>query len=222
MNKIAISLAVLAVSSQVKAAELNKSYVELGYESTHFVGPKPSVDGPFISARFLSEKGLVVGFKYSNQKDSYRISSDTSIIYTGTRDKKAKEQSVNFGYALLNETDTQLTFAIELGVFKASYKSYYTFENPPEYVNNSSSGRKYSQEIDFHRLVANYGTFVTDAISLHANLGFATIDDGNESQSGLTYGLGVGYHFTDNASVSLDYFNGNDYDQLGLKLRYNF
>ncbi|MBQ4810783.1 hypothetical protein J8M20_05520 [Pseudoalteromonas luteoviolacea] len=180
----------------VQAANLNKTYLEIGYSQTDLDDADYDANGYKAGAGYEFENGIFVGFNYKRQKDTL------SIFLTET-DVEFDENIFEVGY-LVHETQNG-RFAIGANLGKMDIK-----------VDNRTT------EFDLARFYAEYEHSFSKYISAFAQLGYENYDATDVSKrSGARVGGGLKAHFGA-SSVSLEYFKGKDFDQSALMYRYSF
>ncbi|ESP94543.1 MULTISPECIES: hypothetical protein [Pseudoalteromonas] len=186
-----------AIGFNVQAADLNKTYFELGYSHSDMGNrnsPQPS--GIQFGFGYEFENGLYAGFNAKRQRDTlerpnYQLDVDLD------------ENLLELGYIAYATQSGRFSFGATLGEMSLSLEDR-------------------TRDGSFYRFHTEYEHSFNQYFSAFARLGYeyfdpeqAKNDEGAWAELGITARLGV-------SSLTWKYHNGQGIDRLGLVYRYHF
>ncbi|ALU44704.1 outer membrane beta-barrel protein [Pseudoalteromonas rubra] len=202
MNKHILGLLLATASLGTQAAELSKSYLEVGYGESSLDGAPSGSDpqGFIVAGSYEFANGIFMGLKIDQHSDSLDVFDDLL-----GDDYDVDETTFNLGYILRKTSHGRLAVGAQLGEFEVS-------------------ARRINSTIDTRRIYGEYEHVFSKRVSGFAQLGYETLDFpspiGNED--GVYLNAGIQFSFTDHSGVILEYTNGVDYTQTEVKYRYTF
>ncbi|KZN69235.1 hypothetical protein [Pseudoalteromonas luteoviolacea] len=190
-------LAMLAVFGlNVEAANLNKTYLEIGYSQTELDDTEYDATGYKAGAGYEFDNGIFVGFNYRRQKD-------TLSIFLRETEVEFDENIFEIGYIIHEAQNGRFSIAANMGKLDIKQDNRTT-------------------DFDLARFYTEYEHSFNKYFSAFAQLGYENYDATDVSKrSGARYGGGLKVYFGA-SSVSLEYFKGRDFDQSALMYRYSF
>lgn len=200
MNKHILGLLLATASLGAQAAELSKSYLEVGYGETSLDGAPSSVDpqGFIIAGSYEFANGIFMGLKIDQHSDSL-----TFFDKLLDDDYDVDETTFNLGYILRSTGNGRLAVGAQVGEFEVS-------------TNRSNS------TVDTRRLYGEYEHSFSKRISAYGQAGYELMDNSADDEDGVYVNLGLRFDFTSHSAVILEYTNGVDYTQSEVKYRYTF
>ncbi|WP_164517587.1 MULTISPECIES: outer membrane beta-barrel protein [Pseudoalteromonas] len=202
MNKHILGLLLATASLSSQAAELSKSYLEVGYGETSLDGAPNSVDpqGFIIAGSYEFANGIFMGLKIDQHSDS--LAFFDKLL---DDDYDVDETTFNLGYILRSTDNGRLAVGAQVGEFEVS-------------TNRSNS------VVDTRRIYGEYEHSFGKRVDGFAQLGYEMMDFPSpiENENGVYLNAGIRFSFTDHSSVILEYTNGVDYTQSEVKYRYTF
>ncbi|WP_125784044.1 outer membrane beta-barrel protein [Pseudoalteromonas rubra] len=200
MNKAVIGLVLATASLGAQAAELSKSYLEIGYGETSLEGTPSSVDpqGFIIAGSYEFANGIFMGLKIDQHSDSLNVLDDLF-----DDDYDVDETTFNLGYILRTTGNGRLAVGAQIGEFEVSTK-------------NANS------TIDTRRLYGEYEYAFSQRISAYGQAGYELLDNSRDDDDGIFINIGLRFDFTQRSAVVLEYTNGVEYTQTEVKYRYSF
>ncbi|QTL34150.1 outer membrane beta-barrel protein [Pseudoalteromonas viridis] len=200
MNKAVIGLVLATASLGAQAAELSKSYLEIGYGETSLEGTPSSVDpqGFIIAGSYEFANGIFMGLKIDQHSDSLNVLDDLF-----DDDYDVDETTFNLGYILRTTDNGRLAVGAQVGEFEVSTK-------------NANS------TIDTRRIYGEYEHAFSQRISAYGQAGYELLDNSRDDDDGIFINIGLRFDFTQRSAVVLEYTNGVEYTQTEVKYRYSF
>jgi len=196
MKKRLLLAVFAAFGFNAHAADLSKTYLEIGYSQTDLDEADYDATGYKAGAGYEFENGFFVGFNYRRQKD-------TLSIFLNETDIEFDENLFELGYIVHETQNGRFAFGAQIG--KMDIK-----------VDNSTT------DFDLTRFYTEYEHRLNQYFSAFAQLGYESYDASDVSKrDGARYGGGIKAHFG-GSSISLEYFKGDDFDQSALMYRYSF
>ncbi|WP_164519264.1 outer membrane beta-barrel protein [Pseudoalteromonas rubra] len=200
MNKAVIGLVLATASLGAQAAELSKSYLEIGYGETSLDGAPSSVDpqGFIIAGSYEFANGIFMGLKIDQHSDSLNVFDDLF-----GDDYDVDETTFNLGYILRATGSGRLAVGAQVGEFEVSTK-------------------RTNSTIDTRRIYGEYEHAFSKRISAYGQAGYELLDDSTDDDDGVFINVGLRFDFTQRSAVVLEYTNGVEYTQTEVKYRYSF
>ncbi|WP_046005644.1 outer membrane beta-barrel protein [Pseudoalteromonas rubra] len=200
MNKHILGLLLATASLGSQAAELSKSFLEVGYGKTKLDGSPSSVTprGFMIAGSYEFANGIFMGLKIDQHSDSL-------AFFNNLRDGEyyVDETTFNLGYILYSTDSGRLAVGAQVGEFEVS-------------TNRSNS------TADTRRLYGEYEHAFSKHISAYAQAGYELLDNSTDDDDGVFVNIGLRFSFTQRSAVVLEYTNGVEYTQSEVKYRYTF
>ncbi|TMP35568.1 porin [Pseudoalteromonas rubra] len=200
MNKHILGLLLATASLGSQAAELSKSFLEVGYGKTNLDGSPDSVAprGFIIAGSYEFANGIFMGLKIDQHSDSLAFFDN---LDDGEYD--IDETTFNLGYILRSTDSGRLAVGAQVGEFEVS-------------TNRSNS------TADTRRLYGEYEHAFSKRISAYGQAGYELLDGFRDDENGVFVNLGLRLSYTTSSAVVVEYTNGVEYTQTEIKYRYTF
>ncbi|TQF67542.1 hypothetical protein [Pseudoalteromonas luteoviolacea] len=196
MKKKLILAVIATLGFNVQAANLSKTYLEIGYSQTDLDEADYNATGYKAGAGYEFENGIYVGFNYKRQKD-------TLSIFLNETDVEFDENLLEAGYIIHESQNGRFAIGAQVGKMDIKADSNTT-------------------EFDLARVYTEYEHSFNKYLSGFVQVGYENYDaSGVSKRDGARFGGGLKAHFG-SSSISLEYFKGDDFDQSALMYRYSF
>ncbi|ESP94544.1 hypothetical protein [Pseudoalteromonas luteoviolacea] len=203
MKKQLLMAALALCATQVQAANLSKSYLEIGYSTTEFTDntyfdKKTDLDllGHQISLSYEFENGFYSGLHFKRHRDTF-------IIYFLDQDVDYDENLLELGYVLNKTEKGRLSVGAYIGEMDIAIKD-----------NNSDA--------NIYRLYTEYDHGFNKYFSAFAKVGYESIDgDNSTKEDGFWAQAGIRAHLGA-SSLSWGFSRGEVTEQIAFAYRYSF
>ncbi|MBQ4875778.1 hypothetical protein J8M21_01000 [Pseudoalteromonas luteoviolacea] len=202
MKKAFILSALAALSLNVHATDLSKTYLEIGYSKSDFKEEKYfdktdyDLVGHQLSLSYEFENGIYAGLHTKRHRETF-------LVDLFDQDVELDENLVELGYVAHKAQSGRFSIGAFIGALDLSVEDN-------------------SNDADLYRVYTEYDHCFNQYFSAFAKLGYESVDgEGASSENGLWTEVGIRAHWG-SSSLSWEFSQGEVVEQVAFVYRYSF